>query len=64
MRSILSEISFSLASSSITSVKAEPMRPAGTAKIAIPRIPIMVAIRRPTRVIGGVSAKLPGSPIY
>jgi hypothetical protein len=35
----------------MTSVKAEPMSPAGTAKIAIPRIPMMQAIILPVKVI-------------
>ena len=53
-----------LVSASITSVKADPIKPAGTAKMAIPRMPITQAIRRPVNVIGGVLANPPGSPIY
>ena len=51
-------------SSSITSVNAEPIKPAGTAKMAMPRTPITHAMSRPINVMGGVSAKAPGSPIY
>ena len=53
-----------LESLSITSVNAEPIKPAGTAKIAMPSTPITHAMSRPVNVIGGVSAKPPGSPIY
>ena len=53
-----------LLSFSMASVKPAPRMPAGTATMAIPSRPTMQAMALPNGVMGGVSPKPPGSPMY